>query len=77
MAGRGQGRSGGYRSIVLLRQRHRAVFVYGFAKNVRDNIGKEELIAFRKLAAEMLDLSDAAIVAAMANGTILEIKDDD
>lgn len=73
----GQGRSGGIRSILVLRKQHRAFFVYGFAKNVRDSIGREELVAFRKLAAEMLELTDTAIVAAMANGTISEINDDD
>ncbi len=73
----GQGKSGGYRSILLFRARQRAFFVYGFAKNVRANIGKDELAAFRALAAELLDLSENAIVAAMANGTISEVNDDD
>ena len=31
----GQGKSGGYRTIILYRQAHRAFFVYGFAKTNR------------------------------------------
>ena len=73
----GQGRSSGYRSILLFRTRHRAFFAHGFAKNARDSIGKDELAAFRALAVEMLDLSEDAIAAAVANGTISEINDDD
>ena len=34
----GQGKLGGYRTIVLFKQSERAFFVYGFAKNERDNI---------------------------------------
>jgi hypothetical protein len=37
----GQGRSGGYRTLMAFRIKRRAVFVYGFAKNQRDNIGPD------------------------------------
>jgi hypothetical protein len=73
----GQGRSGGYRSIILLRTAHRAFFVYGFAKSVRSNIRGDELAAFRRLAQELLSLGDAALRAALANGTITEVSYDD
>src|ERR1700683_1838925 len=39
----GEGRSGGYRTIIAYRAGDRAVFLYGFAKNERDNIGDDEL----------------------------------
>src|SRR5882724_6955067 len=74
LARQGQGKSGGYRSIVLFRRGSRAFFVYGYAKNDRDNIGRDELKAFRLLAIEMLALDDKALVAAMKNGTITEIE---
>jgi hypothetical protein len=38
VARRGQGRSGGYRVIVAYRAKGRAVFLFGFAKNERENI---------------------------------------
>lgn len=40
-------KSGGFRSIVLFRKEDSAFFVFGFAKRDRDNIGKDELKAFR------------------------------
>ena len=39
----GQGRSGGYRALMAFRSGRRAVFVYGFAKSERDDIGPDEL----------------------------------
>jgi hypothetical protein len=38
VARKGQGRSGGYRMIVAYRVLDRAVFLYAFAKNERENI---------------------------------------
>jgi len=39
----GGGRSGGYRTVIAYRASQRSVFLYGFAKNERDNIGDREL----------------------------------
>jgi len=69
----GQGKSGGFRSILLFRQGERAFFAYGFAKSDRGNIRKDELKAFRLLAAEMLAMDDKALRAAAKNGTIIEV----
>jgi hypothetical protein len=73
IARKGQGRSGGYRSIVLFRHGRLAFFVYGFAKSDRDNIRQDERKAFRELAGEMLGYDDKALAAAMNNGTIIEV----
>ncbi len=70
----GQGRSGGFRSIILFRRGAVAFFVYAFAKNDRDNIRSDELRAFRKLAAEMFGLDERALQAALRNGTLTEIE---
>lgn len=70
----GRGKSGGFRSMVLFRRDGTAFFVYGFAKSDRDNIRRDELIAFRRLADEMLGLDDKALAAAITNGTITEIR---
>jgi hypothetical protein len=76
IARRGQGKSGGFRSILLFRRCERAFFVYGFAKSGQASIRRDELKAFRLLAEEMLSLDDRALSAAMKNGTIMEIKFD-
>ncbi len=74
IARKGQGKSGGLRTIVIFRLQAMAIFVYGYAKSARDNIGPDELKAFRRLAVEMLSLDSAGITAAMKNGTLQEIK---
>lgn len=74
LAREGQGKSGGFRTILLFRRGVKAFFLYGFAKSDRDNIRRDELKAFRKLAGEMLTLDDKALAAAMRNGTIMEIE---
>ena len=59
---------------MLFRRGSKAFFVYGFAKSDQDNIRRDELKAFRKLADEMLMLDDNALAAAVKNGTIMEIE---
>ena len=76
IARKGEGKSGGYRTILFFRQEDRAFFVYGFAKNAKDNIRRDELRAFRALAKEMLALDGKGLAAAMRNGTISEITSD-
>ena len=76
IARKGQGRSRGFRSIVLLRRGEFAFFVYGFAKSSRANLRSDELEAFRMLADEMLRLDEAGLKGALANGTIIEVTCD-
>jgi len=53
----GQGRSRGYRTVIALRPPTRAVFLHGFAKSERDNIGSDDLARLKKLARLFLDAS--------------------
>jgi hypothetical protein len=43
----GGGRSGGYRTVIAYRTTSRSVFLYGFAKNERENIQDRELDDFK------------------------------
>jgi len=72
----GAGRRGGFRSIVVFRTGDRAIFVYGFAKRARATIRPDELVAFRRLGAEMLGYDDAALARAMASGALEEMGSD-
>ena len=76
IARRGQGRSGGFRVIVVFRRGERAVFVHGFAKSDRENLRRHELGALRALADEMLGLDGPGLEAMLANGTISEVSCD-
>ena len=72
-----EGKSGGFRSIVLFRSGDKAFFVYGFPKSARGNIRADELKGFRMLAAEMLAHDDAALAKALKSGAILEVQCDE
>jgi len=69
----GQGKSGGYRSIILFQNGSHAFFVYGFAKSERDNITPDETLQFRKLAKDYLALSEKQIEAMIKNASLTEI----
>lgn len=73
----GQGRSGGFRMIVVYRRNDRAVFIYGFAKNERENIQPDELETMRELATELLAKDAAAIARLEEANEIQEIRDGD
>lgn len=57
VARRGQGRSAGYRVIIAYRAGVRAVYLYGFAKNEKDNIVEDELDGLRQIADDLLGAS--------------------
>ena len=73
----GEGKSGGYRTMVLYKPRTRAFFVHGFAKSDQGNIQRDELEALKTLAKELLGYSDAMIAKAVANGTLIEVNDEE
>jgi hypothetical protein len=73
----GEGRSGGYRTLILYRQAHRAFFVYGFAKSQQANISDEEDAAFKKAARHVLELTDQQLATLIQNGQFSEVDDHD
>jgi len=73
VARRGRGRSGGYRTVVAYRTLSRSVFLYGFAKNERENIDDRELDDFKKLASLYLGYSDVQIAAALKATELTEV----
>jgi hypothetical protein len=74
IARQGGGKSGGFRTIVLYRRGSLAFFVHGFAKSDQDNIDRDELKSFRKLAGVTLALNDEKIAIALARGAIVEVR---
>jgi hypothetical protein len=74
---RGQGKSGGYRTLLAYQSGERAVFLYGFAKSERDNIDEAERRRWRARASVLLGLDDEAIEAQIADDELAEIYCDD
>jgi hypothetical protein len=75
LAGPGQGRSGGYRTVVAYRTGHRAIFLYSFAKSERDNIGPDELISLRRVGDYWLSGDSARIREGLEDTAIQEVDD--
>ena len=71
----GQGKSGGYRTIVLYRQEQRAFFIFGFAKSEQANIDDEEEAQFKKMAKELLALSNEQMTVLVEKGRFSEVED--
>lgn len=64
----GQGKSSGYRTIIIFKKSDKSFFVYGFAKSERENIDKREIATFKKAAKKLLALSDEQIQQLIAIG---------
>lgn len=73
IARKGSGRSGGYRTIVAFRSEDKAFFLYGFAKNVADNITGSEAEELDQAGQLLLGLSDDDIQELTINGRIREL----
>ena len=69
----GQGKSGGYRTIIVYQVKTLAVFVYGFPKSPKANLNAVELDAYKKLAQVFLSFSDKDIAKALNAGELMEI----
>lgn len=74
---KGQGRSGGFRTIILFRVEERAFFVYGFAKSQKANIAEHQLKAFKVVAKTVLNNTDNEIRTLLQLGEFLEVKCDE
>ena len=70
------GKSGGYRTLVATNKGNRWVFVYGFPKNERANIDKDEAQALKKLATHLLSLTAQAVTRATEAGELIEVDCD-
>jgi hypothetical protein len=72
----GQGKRGGFRTLVATNRGNLWFFVYGFAKNERSNINQDEAAALKKLAAVLLTLKPIALSQALATMELIEVNCD-
>ncbi len=73
----GLGRGAPAASVLMAyRPKARALFIYGFAKNERENIEEDELATLRDIAEAWLEADAGRIQNALAEGVILEVQDD-
>lgn len=70
----GQGKRSGYRTLLATNLGTRWVFMYGFPKNERSNIDKDEEAALKLLAQQFLTMSAKDIKKAIAAEEVKEVK---
>lgn len=71
-----EGKSGGYRAIILYHLGDKAFFVYGFSKSERGNIDEAEEREFKELAKVTFAFSDDQIAKLVKTGAYKEVKCD-
>jgi hypothetical protein len=69
----GSGKRSGYRTLLATNINDLWFFVYGFAKNDRDNIENQELLALKRLAAVLLGMNENEIRKLLVNNELKEI----
>ena len=72
----GQGRRGGARTIVASKMADRWFFLYGFGKNERANIDKDELKVLQEIAKDLLGFDAKQLTSALVAGEIVEVCND-
>ena len=73
LARKGEGKHGGYRSIVIFKSEFRSFFVYGFSKSKRDNLSDKELKWYKNEAKDNLTMTDEQINEWLKDQTLIEI----
>jgi hypothetical protein len=76
IARHGQGKRGGYRTLIAYTKGRRAVFLLGFAKNEQENIDPKQLADLKAAAADILGKSDLALAAHIEEGRLQEVDYD-
>lgn len=69
----GRGKSGGVRTILAFKIKDKAFFLYGFAKNQRDNIDDKELKALKLTATHLLSYDSKALDKAKKAQELIEV----
>jgi hypothetical protein len=77
VAREGQGKSGGFRTVILFHTGQRAIFVFGFAKSGQANLSAADLKTFKRAAKIALGLSEAAVDAEVEAGRLTEVSYDE
>lgn len=69
-----QGKSSGYRCIIVYKHNDRAFFIYGFPKSEKENLSPDELKEYKKAAGIFLNFTELQIEALLLNKALTEIS---
>ena len=74
---KGEGKSGGFRTLLVYREGALAVFLHGFAKNDQGNISAAEKRDYKKLAKILYGFSSEQWAEAIKNKIFIVLEDKD
>jgi hypothetical protein len=74
IARKNEGKSGGFRTIILFQIEDKSFFVYGFPKSQQDNLSQQELKGFKKLANDVAMLSEEELQKLIKEKEFIEVK---
>jgi len=69
----GKGKSGGFRTIVATNNEDRWFFIFGFSKNERSNIDKDEEEALKMLSKQLLAYIPEELEQAKSSNALIEV----
>jgi hypothetical protein len=72
----GRGKRGSTRTLVATNLNDKWFFVFGFAKNERDNIVENELATLKMLAKDLLGMTVAQMKVAVEEEFLVEVKNE-
>jgi hypothetical protein len=70
----GRGKRSAARVIIATRKQGRYFFLHGFHKNERTNLNEHELDYVRRIAKDLLDLTQQELAVAIQAGQIIEVN---
>lgn len=73
----GRGKRSGVRTLVASKIQDQWFFLYGFAKNARDNISDQELRVLQAIASSWLEQEQHLLQRAIESGELKEVTKDD
>ena len=73
----GRGKRSAARVIIATRKHGRYFFLHGFQKNERTNLDEHELDYVRRIAKDLLDLTQQELAVAIQAGQLIEVNHGD
>lgn len=73
IAKQGKGKSGGFRTLLATNRGDKWFFIFGFQKNERSNIDKDEKEALKKLASQLLSYNNELLNKAITAKELTEV----
>jgi hypothetical protein len=69
------GKSSGFRTIIVFKADDMAIFLFGFGKNEKENIDRNELLYFKKLGDDFLSLNSEQLEKTISEKVLFDLED--